>query len=234
MVSKIVEAASGCVGFLEIGPGPAVLTEPLAELGSVIAIEADPRMVMIAREAVPSARVIHEDALRLDWSPLLLELPAPRAIVSNMPYNITGPLLDRICGVRRLTSMAVLMMQKEVGEKVLAQPGDSARGALSVVIQRLFEVTRVCVAPAGAFVPPPKVDSVVLRLVPRLELLDEDDLSRFVRRGFTQPRKKLSNNLGELGWVVTACGLDPNIRPHQVMQDDWVRLFDARLRPDQG
>ena len=235
MVEKIVAAAGSAVSFFEVGPGPAVLTLPLSLQGLVVAVEADPRMVAISRLAVPSAEIIHEDALRLDWRSVLQPMSEPRAIVSNMPYNITGPLLDRVCGVRDLISIAILMMQKEVGEKILAQPGDSGRGALSVVIQRLFEVGRVCTAPAGAFAPPPKVDSVVLRLVPRTSLRsDEDALAKFVRRGFTQPRKKLSNNLGENGGAVVAAGLNPNIRPHQLSQDEWVRLFDARLGGDKG
>ncbi|MES1228396.1 MAG: rRNA adenine dimethyltransferase family protein, partial [Armatimonadota bacterium] len=186
-------------------------------------------------EAAPTAKLVHEDALRLDWPSTLADLAAPRAIVSNMPYNITGPLLERVCASRGMIAVAVLMMQKEVGEKILCQAGDSGRGALSVVMQRQFDVSRVCAAPSGAFSPPPKVDSVVLKFVPREGLReDEDQIAKLVRRGFVQPRKKLSNNLGELGWAVQEAGLDPNIRPHQLTESEWVRLHDARLRHHQG
>ena len=152
-------------------------------------------------------------------------MPQPRCIVSNMPYNITGPLLGRVAECRDLIRSAVLMMQKEVGDRILAGPGTPARGSLSVAMQLQFEVNKVCDAKAGAFLPPPKVDSVVLELVPRVEVASLDHVLRVVKTGFKQPRKTLANNLSK-EFDRSEIGLPENIRPHQLSNEDWIGLAE--------
>ena len=235
-VAAIVAQTTGCVSALEVGPGPGVLTEPLcAVMQSVTAVEVDQTIIPVLSEAAPTACVIVADALKADLSALLQDLPAPRALVSNMPYNITGPLLTTFAACRDLWAVGVFMMQREVGVRVLARAGDSDRGSLSVFLQAQFDIATVCHVPPGSFLPPPKVDSVVLRLVPALKV-DLDRAPRFfevVRRGFTQPRKTLLNNLGDRthwGPVIASAGLSESIRPHQLTLAQWEEV--AAHAPD--
>lgn len=222
MVQAIVEAAQPVSGVLEIGPGLGVLTRPLAQHAQVLAVEVDRGLAERLAGELPEVRVHTGDALQFDWDEALAGLPEPRALVSNMPYNITGPLLGKALEVRQSIGHAVLMMQREVAERILAPAGDSARGALSVSVQSAFEVRRVVDAPPGAFEPPPKVASVVLRLVPRART-EPPGFRDVVRRGFSQPRKTLANNLGSARAVVEA-GLPANVRAHQLTEEDWDRL----------
>jgi len=196
IVQAIVSAAGSYKGCLEIGPGPGILTTFLAKKAEAMtAIEFDGRMLPLLADSAPSCTVVHADALKVDLEALIAPLPEPRVLVSNMPYYITGPLLAKFSDVRQHLSGLVLMMQKEVGDKIVALPGDRARGSLSVNIQSQFSVERVVKVPGGCFMPPPKVDSVVLKLVPRLEEFPEG-YAKIVKAGFMQPRKTLMNNLG--------------------------------------
>lgn len=237
----ILAELDGITGVLEVGPGPGVLTQALAAAGRKLsAIELDPRMVGALSESAPLAEVTLGDALQVDLGIVLDRLPEPRAIVSNMPYNITGPLLAKFAEVRSQIDRAVLMMQKEVGDRILAEPGDSNRGALSVCLQTQFLIRKVCLVPPGAFDPPPKVDSIVLCLVPKPIPSSESREARFinlVRAGFAQPRKTLLNNLGSLhGKAIVELalmdlGLDLRIRPHMLSLDQWRQIM-GRLEPD--
>lgn len=229
VVAQIVDAVGDVASVVEIGPGPGTLTQALVARWPVLAVEADARMASALQESVPNAQVLIADALRVDLAQKVKQLPGPVAVVSNMPYNITGPLLGRIADATDSWIVAVLMMQKEVGQKIVAPPGDSARGALSVRMQFEFEIHRVCLVPPGAFLPPPKVDSIVLKLTPKGVTMPEP-LVRLVRAGFTQPRKTLQNNLGSAGFprdLLERAGLRPSIRPHEVTQEEWLRVQAA-------
>ncbi len=231
-IGKILEASAEAAGVLEIGPGPGVLTSGLADgTRRVLAIEVDPRMAEVLAETSPNAEVLIADALQTDWGALLQDLPRPRAIVSNLPYYITGPLLQKTAEAAGHIELAVLMMQREVARRVLAGPGDSDRGSLSVHLQGRFQIRRVAEVPPGAFLPPPKVSSTVLKLVPREDPLDPR-LEALVRLGFAQPRKTLANNLAAAGrWsradlenALAGAGLPPGARPHQLTEDQWLDL----------
>ena len=240
-VEAIVDAAASYSTVLEIGPGPGVITSPLSlRVESYVALEVDRSVASALKESAPSANVRFEDALQVDLAEILRLLPQPRAIVSNLPYYITGPLLAKIAEARAEISRAVLMMQREVGTRILSRPGGSARGALSVMLQRQFSIERLIDVPAKAFYPPPKVDSVVLVLTPRIS--DESQeferwLDRLVHFGFVQRRKTLVNNFtGRLrvdritaeGWIETA-GLTEMARAQELTEEQWVAL--ARLIP---
>jgi len=231
-VEGIVSRCMGCAGVLEIGPGPGVLTSPLSLFARVVALEVDDAMIEALRESAPDADVRRVDALKADLSAVLSELPAPRAVVSNLPYYITGPLLTAISGARRSFDRAVLMMQKEVGARVVATAGSSERGSLSVFLQAQFSISKVLDVPAGAFFPPPKVDSIVLEFVP-LDAHPGEELLTFVRTGFTQPRKTLANNLATglgvpreavHGWLAAAA-LPERVRAQELDLEAWERLF---------
>jgi len=226
VIDSIVKAASGFAGILEIGPGPAVLTAPLCQASQLVALELDEGLAAFAAQEAPGADIRRMDALLADWREILASLPGPRGIVSNLPYQITGPLLGRCAECHDLIAGAVLMMQKEVAVRITALPGDSARGYLSVWLQGVFEISTVCDAPPGCFLPPPKVDSSVLRFVPKADA-PESALLSFVKKGFAQPRKTLHNNLKPLGVTAEAfagTGLSPSVRPHQLTMEQWRTL----------
>jgi 16S rRNA (adenine1518-N6/adenine1519-N6)-dimethyltransferase len=236
VVSKIVATLADCPGILEIGPGPGVLTALLSEKAEkMIAIELDGSMIEALKDSSPKAEVRQEDALKANLPLILGELPEPRGVVSNLPYYITGPLLTQIAEARRHFKVAVLMMQKEVAQRVLAGPKTSARGSLSVYLQTQFEIAKVADAPAGAFLPPPKVDSMVLAFRPKetnLTEAQETSLFRLIRFGFTQPRKTLANNLvagyhvpreEALEWQAKA-NLGEKARPQELTLEEWVAL----------
>lgn len=233
MVEAIVGEVADVAGVLEVGPGPGVLTQPLSAGRRVIAYEVDPVAISALAESAPDAEIRHQDVLTVDLAPVLASLPSPRAIVSNMPYNITGPLLEAFAEQRAHVQKCVLMMQAEVGEKILAAPGDRLRGSVSVNLQAQFHIQRLCKAPAGCFFPPPKVDSIVLVITPRG---DEPPVDyRMVRAAFRQPRKTLANNLRTAGWsreVVAEVGLSPEIRPHQLTEANWLALSAATRAQD--
>lgn len=236
VVDAIVAEASSCRGVLEVGPGPGVLTGPLSEVAErLVAVEIDATMPLLLAESAPRAEIVKGDALALDLGAMLDGLPVPRAVVSNMPYAITGPLLARFAEVRDRYDVAVLMMQREVADRILAKPGKRERGALSVALQSQFTITRVANVPASAFLPPPKVDSAVLRLVPRAGELSDEAL-RLVRIGFAQPRKTLVNNLvaglrvtrDEAVRRVEALGLLETVRPAELTEEQWAKLPGLR------
>ncbi|MCG9895636.1 MAG: hypothetical protein MH204_09195 [Fimbriimonadaceae bacterium] len=227
MIRQILAAADGLAGVLEIGPGPGILTQGLAARSTVIALELDDRLAEEAARVAPKARILRQDALQADWAALLGELPQPCGIVSNMPYQISAQLLVRTADCAGLIDRAVLMMQKEVGEKLLALPGDSRRGSLSVWIQACFTLQRVCSVPPGAFRPPPKVDSLVLRLTPRAEPAWTSREQSLVRRAFSRPLKTLGNNLKQEVVDWEAADVSPGSRPHQLVEEEWKRLIAA-------
>jgi 16S rRNA (adenine1518-N6/adenine1519-N6)-dimethyltransferase len=239
VLGSIQRALDGIQSALEIGPGPGVLTGMLCETCEhVAAIELDTRMIEALKESAPCAVVFNEDALEADLRQRLEAMPAPRAVVSNLPYYITGPLVTRIAEVKSSYSVAILMMQKEVAQRILAPAGNSDRGSLSVFLQLQFEIRKVADAPAGAFLPPPKVDSTVLSFHPKANAWPpelEDRLFKMVRSGFKQPRKTLENNLvsGGFGdretvqaWIASV-GLDARVRPQALANADWIQLANA-------
>jgi 16S rRNA (adenine1518-N6/adenine1519-N6)-dimethyltransferase len=220
-VEAIVQRAAGC-SVLEIGPGVGVLTTPLCDAcPEVVAVELDARFVDVLAIVAPCARVVREDALKADLGALLRGMDGPRCVVSNMPYNITGPLLGKIADARPLFRNAVLMMQKEVGQRIVAREKTPERGALSVAMQLQFDIEKVCDAKAGAFVPPPKVDSIVLDFVPKPETPGLAATLALVREGFRQPRKTLANNLAAHRGRLD---VPARVRPHELSNEEWEDL----------
>lgn len=236
VIGRIVGAVpEGTRSVLEVGPGPAVLTGPLCERGlAVMAVERDERMRAALEEKAPGARVIFGDALEVDLGALLAEMAEPRVLVSNMPYQITGPLLERFEGVADRVERLVLMMQKEVAVRICAGAGSGERGGLSVRMQARFEIRKVLDAGPGAFSPPPKVTSTVLAFVPRQEARDWAGLAAVTGAGFRHPRKALLNTLGAVYGkpraqeAIAELGRVGTVRPHELTEEEWWALV-ARL-----
>jgi len=221
---------------LEIGPGLGILTRELVRrAGRVVAVELDAQLAAALPALLgppPNLQVVQGDALQLDAAALFA---GPFSVVANLPYHITSPLLLRLLTAPRPPRRIVVMVQKEVAERVAAPPGQLSY--LAVAIQ-LYAAPRIVRAvPAAAFYPRPKVDSAVLRLDvrPCPAAPDPPALLRLVQAGFKQPRKQLRNSLAEgLGWAPSAAeallrraAIEPARRPQTLALAEWERLYRA-------
>ena len=222
---------------VEIGPGLGSLTVALAETGAeVTAVELDRHLLPPLREVVEphGVRVVHGDALRLDWDELLgaADPSAPWSLVANLPYNVATPLvLDLLEGVPAITRMLV-MVQREVGERLAAHVGDKAYGIPSVKVAYRAVADVVGRVPPTVFVPPPRVESALVRIVRRpAPAVDADPqvLLRLVEAGFGQRRKMLRRSLTGLVGAAdfAAAGVRPDARAEELAVEDWGRLADA-------
>jgi len=222
---------------IEVGPGPGGLTRALLETGAdVVAVEKDARFAPLLQELAGAAdgrlRIELADALAVDEAALAGDRPA--AVVSNLPYNVGTPLLVKwLTGPFTPTSLT-LMFQKEVAQRIVAPPGASAYGRLAVLCQATARCEMVMDAPARAFTPPPKVDSAVVRLVPRGDrprpaLLDA--LQAVTQAAFGQRRKMLRSALKSLGGeaLCAQAGIDPARRAETLGIEEFLRLAEARL-----
>ena len=236
-IARLAEVGPGD-RVVEIGPGLGSLTLALAETGAeVTAVELDRHLLPALRSVVEprGVRVVHGDAMRLDWAALLGPPgdPAARwALVANLPYNVATPLvLDLLAGVPQVERMLV-MVQREVAERLAARPGDKAYGIPSVKVAFRADAEVVGRVPPTVFVPPPKVESALVRLrrlpEPRVDA-DPDRLFALVDAGFGQRRKMLRRSLA--GLVDAAgfaeAGVRPDARAEELDLDAWARL--ARL-----
>jgi 16S rRNA (adenine1518-N6/adenine1519-N6)-dimethyltransferase len=255
-VNKLV-AASG-IGpddsVLEIGPGRGAITRPLAaQAKRLLAIEVDRDLAADLEDAsLPNVTVVTGDVLSVDLAPIVsdwLGAPAgpdnPIRIVGNLPYNISSPILfallefsARTHGVRD----AVLMLQKEVADRLVARVGTGDYGVLTVLTGVHADVARILSLPPGAFRPAPKVHSAVIRLTfrpPRVAIADHADFVRMVRTMFTQRRKTAANALKafaadrglDAAQALSKAGIDPKRRPETLELAEMARLSEALSRP---
>jgi 16S rRNA (adenine1518-N6/adenine1519-N6)-dimethyltransferase len=235
LTAKIARAAGGLSGqtVIEIGPGPGGLTRALlaTEAKQVIAVEYDPRAVAALQGLVEAAEgkltVLAGDALKMDIVGLG---NAPRAIVANLPYNISTVLLVR--WLRRIdcfTSLT-LMFQREVAERLVATPGSKAYGRLSVMTGWLTEAKILFDVPPQAFTPPPKITSSIVQLLPRprTDTVSFETMETVVAAAFNQRRKMLRASLKTLGGdtesLLREAAIDPTDRAEVLSVADFVRL----------
>ncbi|HWP31549.1 MAG TPA: 16S rRNA (adenine(1518)-N(6)/adenine(1519)-N(6))-dimethyltransferase RsmA [Fimbriimonadales bacterium] len=232
VIRKIIGACGGAGGILEIGPGIGILTKHLVNLAPTWAIEIDERLEKPLKVNVPDAKIFIGDVLKVDLINLLSLIPHPRVIVSNIPFYITTPILERLLSVYSNFDWAVIMLQKEVGEKLMAKVNDSKRITLSVLYQYHFNIEIVCKVNKRDFVPPPSVNAMVLKLLPKVTERIQEFLEESIRVGFRYPRKTLLKNFIAQGigdrrdietWLTTN-GIAITARPHQLSVEDWVRL----------
>lgn len=234
-VGRIVAAIAPARGetIVEIGPGEGVLTEPLlAAAGQLHAVEVDRDLASALRGRADwsdTLRVHEADALRFDFAALAPAGDRVR-VVGNLPYNVSTPLLFHLLEQRTAIADMHFMLQREVVDRMAAEPGSGRYGRLSVMIQAWCRVAPLFRVAPGAFRPPPAVESAVVRLVPHAEpAVDPAHAERFgeiVRRAFSVRRKTLRNGLR--GCVdadtIEAAGIDPGIRPEQLRVEDFARL----------
>src|SRR5690242_3851733 len=220
---------------LEIGPGLGSLTLALLDAGhDVVALELDDRLAPVLREVVGEhVRIEHGDAMAVDLDALLTPPPSPRACVSNLPYNVAVPVVVRLLEEAEAVERILVMVQREVGERLAAGPGDPQYGAVSVKVAYFAEAKVVGLVPPTVFVPRPKVDSALVRLrrrsAPPVTVPSADDLFTLVRAGFAQRRKMLRRSLAPvLGEatpeVLAAAGVAPTARAEALGLDDWAAL----------
>jgi 16S rRNA (adenine1518-N6/adenine1519-N6)-dimethyltransferase len=244
----IAEAATPVVGgsALEIGPGLGALTAPLlARCGRVVAIERDGDLVPLLEEsfaaelAAGTLTLRHADALEVDWQAELAAMPAPRALAGNLPYFITGALLEEATACAELVDVAVFMIQAEVAARLLAAPGTDAYGALTVFVQAAFGVAKLTTVRGGAFFPRPDVDSTVVVLTPSRprRAVETEAFRAAVRAAFGMRRKTLRNAWrGLYGWspaeladAAVRAGVSLDARGETLAVEDFARL--AALAP---
>ncbi len=226
---------------LEIGPGRGALTDGLAAASRrLVLVEVDRDLVAGLRQRwaeTPTVEIVEADILRVDLA-ALLGPDAPVVVVANLPYNVSTPVLMQLLGTPELFTRLVLMLQREVAERLCAGPGSKTYGSLSVVVQVMATARIALRVPPGAFVPRPKVDSAVVVIEPHrpvaLDARRRQALRVVVRTAFSRRRKQLANVIAPLTSdapaVLASLGLDPQARPETLAPADFVRLADA-LRP---
>ena len=201
VIDSIVEVIAPKAGqaMVEIGPGLAALTQPLVErLGRLTVIELDRDLAARLRTR-PQLSVIESDVLKVDFVELARALSAPKLrVVGNLPYNISTPILFHLLAAADSIEDQHFMLQKEVVDRMVARPETSDYGRLSVMLQWRYLMENVLLVSPGSFEPPPRVDSAVVRMVPRdnPQSLDATLLSELVRVAFSQRRKLLRHTLG--------------------------------------
>ena len=223
--------------MVEIGPGLAALTQPLAErVGRLTVIELDRDLAQRLR-AHPHLDVIESDVLKVDFSALADRLVEPPAkmlrVVGNLPYNISTPILFRLLGYAHRIADQHFMLQKEVVDRMTAAPATSDYGRLSVMLQWRYAMQNILYVPPGSFVPPPRVDSAVVRMRPWAQpaQLAPERLTELVRVAFSQRRKLLRHTLGK--WLELQRfeeSFDTQRRAEEVPVAEYVALA-ARLPP---
>jgi 16S rRNA (adenine1518-N6/adenine1519-N6)-dimethyltransferase len=226
---------------LEVGAGLGSLTVALAEAGGVVlALELDRALDPALREVVEPygdrVRVVIADAMRADWDALL---PGQGwAMVSNLPYNVSVPLLLHLLRSVPAIDRYLVMVQREVGQRLVAAPGAEAYGAVSVRVAYRADARVVRRVPADVFWPRPKVDSVLVAIAPHQPRVDVDPaaLSAVIDHGFAERRKTMGNALRRLGLdaasatrLMAACGLDPRVRAERLGLEDFARIATALL-----
>ncbi len=219
--------------IVEIGPGEGALTRLLLDkVPRLEAIEIDRDLAARLQEEFPPERLaVHcADALRFDYA----AFPPGMRLVGNLPYNISTPLLFRLAGYADRMRDMHFMLQREVVERMVAAPSTGAYGRLSVMLQTRFAMRKLFTVPAGAFRPPPKVESALVHLVPlgaaQRPAVDEKALAEVVAAAFSARRKTLRNALPLTAADFAALAIDPGLRPENLAPSDYVRIAQRVAR----
>ncbi|PIY28084.1 MAG: 16S rRNA (adenine(1518)-N(6)/adenine(1519)-N(6))-dimethyltransferase [Comamonadaceae bacterium CG_4_9_14_3_um_filter_60_33] len=230
IIEAIVDAIDPQPGqaMVEIGPGLAALTQPLVErLGHLTVIELDRDLAQRLRSH-SQLQVIESDVLRVDFAQLAQSMAATQLrVVGNLPYNISTPILFHLLQFVELIEDQHFMLQKEVIDRMVAKPSTAAYGRLSVMLQWRYAMENVLAVPPESFDPPPRVDSAVVRMVPRRDavVLEERALSELVQVAFSQRRKLLRHTLG--AWLQAknfAGEFNVQRRAEEVPVDEYLQL----------
>jgi 16S rRNA (adenine1518-N6/adenine1519-N6)-dimethyltransferase len=250
---NIIDKIIGCAhigpddALLEIGPGRGALTAQLAQrAGRLVVVEYDHVLAAGLKEQYrddPRVTVVDGDILAIDLAARLGDAPAGWKVVANLPYNISSPVLFRLMEQRAHFSRLVLMLQKEVGDRLVAAAGCADYGVTTLLLGLWFDMRREFIVPPGCFHPRPRVDSVVVSFVPlprpRVEVGSEEMFRRVVKGAFAMRRKTLFNCLKAaelvapdiLGRVLDGCGIDGQRRGETLTLDEFASL-SRRLSED--
>jgi 16S rRNA (adenine1518-N6/adenine1519-N6)-dimethyltransferase len=235
VLARIVEAIAPAPGdaIIEVGPGEGALTRLLLErVPRIEVIEIDRDLAARLETEFPRERLaVHRaDALRFDFA----ACPAGMRLVGNLPYNISTPLLFHLAGYAERVRDMHFMLQLEVVERMVARHSTPAYGRLSVMLQTRFGMQKLFRVPAGAFRPPPKVESALVRLVPltasERPAMDEEVFARIVAAAFSARRKTLRNALPLEAADFAALAIDPGLRPENLAPRDYVRIAQRVAR----
>jgi 16S rRNA (adenine1518-N6/adenine1519-N6)-dimethyltransferase len=227
---------------LEVGAGLGSLTTVLAATGAeVVAVEVDPRLVTALREVTEpdeNVRVVAADAVSADWGELLPG-PGPWIVVANLPYNVGVPVVMRLLKEEPRVDRMLVTVQREVGERLAAGPGDPQFGAVSLRVAYQADARVVRSVARSVFWPRPNVDSVLVSLVRRQPPVpvEEAPLFRVIEEAFSQRRKNMRGAMVRLGLdtpaaerALAACGVDPSARPEQLGLIEFACLAEAWMR----
>lgn len=244
IINQIIEIAglSKDDEILEIGAGLGTLTVYLADkVKRVVAIEKDRRLFKDLEKSlseIKNLELYNEDILQVDLKGFYNE--NKMKVVSNLPYSISSPILIRLLEKRELYSLIVIMIQREVGERIAAKPGGKDYGSLSVLLQTYMEVTIGLSVPSDAFWPKPKVESVVIKLIPldrpRIKITHEKLFNKVVRAAFSTRRKILGNALSSifpkdrLNSILDSSGIDRTRRAETLSIEEFARITEASAR----
>jgi len=229
-IRRIAGAIPEGASAIEIGPGPGAITRALLErVSHLTVIEKDDRFAHAWQEEAEASHgklaVVHGDVMQ--QLEAAVDACQPEWIAGNLPYNISGPLTALLAGIP-LSGGMVLMYQREVAERIVADPGSKTYGGLSVLARHHYRPKRLLTLPPGAFAPPPKVHSAVITLTPHHETppCDYAILQTAVRQGFAHRRKTIANNFrGKLDAdALRAIDIDPGKRPEQLDYAAWSRI----------
>lgn len=240
---------SAAVRIVEIGAGLGTLTAHLLQTGfPVVAVEREATMCRVLEEELigtPGFSLLQQNALAVGLPPVVeverttQTIPSRFWVVGNLPYQIATPLVFHFLKFRSVLQCMVVMVQKEVAERMMASPGSSTYGALSVNVQMQAEVEFVREVSANSFLPPPRVESAVVRLRPfvktRFPISNEDRFRKVVQAAFSQRRKTLRNALKQWGgpgvddWI-RAAGVSPEVRAETLPIESFVRLSETSPR----
>ncbi len=216
--------------IVEIGPGQAALTRKMiAGAGHATAIEIDRDLAAWLKETFPDTlTLIEADALKLDWSSVHPQTAL--RVVGNLPYNISSPLLFHLMSIADRVIDQHFMLQKEVVDRMVAEPGSKVYGRLSVMLQYRYRMQKMFDVPPGAFTPAPKVTSSIVRMIPKkteeLQPVDWEKFSSIVAAAFNQRRKTLRNALSKLltEEAIKDAGIDPGVRAEALPVQAFVDL----------
>ncbi|OEK65521.1 16S rRNA (adenine(1518)-N(6)/adenine(1519)-N(6))-dimethyltransferase RsmA [Staphylococcus equorum] len=250
IIQKIIDASDigENTGIIEIGPGMGSLTEQLAKKAKkVVAFEIDQRLIPVLKDTMgpyENVEIINEDILKADIAHYVTEHLADCdniMVVANLPYYITTPILLNLMQQALPIDGYVVMMQKEVGERLNAQVGTKAYGSLSIVTQYYTETSKVLTVPKTVFLPPPNVDSIVVKLMkrqtPEVDIDDEDRFFKMTKAAFSQRRKTINNNYQSLfvdgkankeiikKWLETS-DIDPRRRGETLSIKEFAKLYN--------
>lgn len=247
ILKKIIDAAELDENstVIEIGPGIGTLTQEMAKrCKKVVAIEIDKNLIPILEETLgnfDNIKIIHADALKVDFNKIIKEENLENVkVVANLPYYVTTPIIAKLLNERVKISSMIIMIQKEVADRILAKPNTDEYGTLSLLCQYHCDIKKICKVSPNCFVPPPRVESMVIRLdirdQKRVDILDEDLFFNIIKSAFNMRRKTLSNSLKSIAnedillKALEESNIDPKRRGETLSIEEFANLSNILFR----